>query len=77
MTADVSLELLDRMKRVVELTEKLHTMQSWNDEARRLSVLINHEIAIAQEVLRLRRAAVRKKPVTQDPSTDSPLKLVP
>jgi hypothetical protein len=60
MTADVSLELLDRMKRVVELTQKLHAMQSWNEDARRLSNLINHEIAVAQEQLRLRKAPARK-----------------
>ena len=55
MNNDVSSELLERMKRVVELTQQLHQMQSWGEDARRLSNLINHEIAIAQEQLRRTR----------------------
>ena len=60
MTADVSLELLGRMKRVVELTQQLRAMQGWGEDARQLSNLINHEIAVAQAQLRLPKASEQK-----------------
>jgi hypothetical protein len=66
MTPDVSLELLGRMRRVVELTQQLHAMRSWNEDARQLSNFINHEIAVAQEQLRLHKTPVRKQPLTAE-----------
>jgi hypothetical protein len=53
MTGVDSQELIVRLKRIVELSEKLLESRAWNDETRHLTHLIRHELALAEHQLRL------------------------
>ena len=57
MTAVNSEELLVRLKRIVELSEKLLATEVWNEETRSLTHLISHELAMAQRQIQLYRPA--------------------
>ena len=57
MAGSDSEELLVRLKRIIELSEKLLAMKIWNEETRNLTHLISHEMALAQRQIQLYRPA--------------------